>query len=163
MQIDTDGIVGWEDKTIVLEFCHLKEDIAVTDKNELWLPRKTMAKLSEFSAERPFLLGVAADSAWYKVPSGWKRLVAWGLARCSTEDTYCKETGRRTALRWMIRVFTENLPAIKQKSPDQPVIGPSWPAPKELVARAIDQYHKERAQLRARRLVLTGEKLRNRR
>ena len=160
MQIDTDGIVGWENKTIVLEFCHLKEDIAVTDKNELWLSRKTMAKLSEFSAVRP---SCVVNMAWHEVKSGWKRPVAWGIARCSPEDAYCKETGRRVALRWMIRVFTENLPAIKQQDPNLSIIGPSWPAPKELVARAINQYHKERAQLRARRLVLTGERSLNRR
>ena len=90
MRIDTSHLAGWEDKTVVLEFEHDKADQPVA--------RCSTVRLVEFvpGEDEP-----PPSAPWQKVPSGWKRVLCGANARCSPADQFCRETGRRVALRRM--------------------------------------------------------------
>ena len=87
MQIDTSAVPGWADKTIVLEFQH-GENAAVGR-------RFTEARLVEVSADD----SLPSSFGWRESVKCWKRTVAGACAHCSPADQYCRETGRRIAIR----------------------------------------------------------------
>lgn len=99
MRLDTSGIAGWEDKCVVLEFEH---DTPMADYDEdgdvvRKLPRCSTARLVEFVTGG--VLPPSTTEPWEKVPSGWKRRICGAVSRCSLADQFCRETGRRVALR----------------------------------------------------------------
>ena len=90
MQIDTSAIPRWEGRTVVLEFQHGKEDRYPDSDGR----RSTSARLVEIAYELP-----TDGRLWLHAPRCWKRTVAQSGASCSPEDQYCRETGRRIAIR----------------------------------------------------------------
>ena len=92
MQIDTSAVPRWADKTV----------IGVSA-----LPRRTSIPIAtgvgrrqcdswKCATSRP--IG-AIDYQWREGARSWKRTVAGTWASCSPLDQYCRETGRRIALR----------------------------------------------------------------
>ena len=92
MQIDTSAVIGWADKTVVLEFEHYREDEYPDHDGR----RSTAVRLVEVRDQPP---RGAIDYQWRECARSWKRTVAGTWASCSPRDQYNRETGRRIALR----------------------------------------------------------------
>ena len=140
MRIDTSHLAGWEDKTVVLEFEHgmvpeLNQRDGTPTRPELWGCRATQARLVEFRdvQVQPPADSLTANTAWRPVASGgWKRTLCQATAVCSPADQFCRETGRRVAIRKLaaikgratygrlraaaIRQYFENRAALKRKA-----------------------------------------------
>ena len=90
MKIDTTDVPGYEDKQVVLEFQHKKP-----------LPngrRNTDVRLVEVARHPSDVAGT--DRTWRQTPSlNWKSTIVESGASCSPEDQYCREEGRRIAIR----------------------------------------------------------------
>lgn len=122
MKIDTSQIPGWEDRTVVLEFSHL-----TGRPDEKPAARWTEARLVLASKERP-----GSTYGWRCTPAGWwKQTISKGRARCSNDDQFCRETGRRIALKRMLE-FAKERPWIKNP-------------PAEMIGATIHQYFADRA------------------
>ena len=130
MKIDTTGLHGWNDRTVLLEFEH---GPVGNDGS-----RCTEVRLVEFvSGDCPF----AAGTPWSKVPSGWKRTIWNEASRCSPKDQFCKETGRRVAL---ARLASRHAVGWKPPPEHKPYDRIGRIGPNPLVAAAIYQYYTRR-------------------
>ena len=92
MQIDTSAVIGWEDITVVLEFQHRSMAAGA---------RYTTARLVEISPDD----SLPSSLGWRQGAKCWKRTVARAYAHCSLVDQYCRETGRRVAIRRLSSVY----------------------------------------------------------
>ena len=147
MKIDTREIAGYEDRTVILEFEHDPYLDADT-------PRYTNARLVEFvqGSNKPDDLP-GCIKGWRRTPTGWKCTLAYGVARCSQEDQFSREAGRRLALRRLAECY--QMPQLL-RIPDGDggvreqlgSMGAGAPAGRALVAGAARQYFENRSTLK---------------
>ena len=97
MKLDTKDVPGWENRIVVLEFQHLPLD---TDGS-----RTTVVRLVEHQPTPP--------GGWIE-HGEWRRKVCEAEARCSPLDQFCRETGRRVAIRRLaaLHSFTGGLSSL---------------------------------------------------
>ena len=150
MKLDTREIAGYEARTVILEFEHDPYLDADT-------PRYTNARLVEF-APGALVPNDLPDciAGWTRTPTGWKCTLAYGVARCSPEDQFSREAGRRLALRRLAECY--RMPQLL-KIPDGNggvntrlgSLGIGAAGGRALVAGAARQYFENRSALKRER------------
>ena len=95
MKLDTSSVAGFEGSTVVLEFQHHRG----RGRCRSVVPRYTYARLVEFVAGDANPPSGFAGRPWVRVSGGWEATIDGAAARCSPDDQFCRETGRRVALR----------------------------------------------------------------
>ena len=139
MRIDTAGIAGWEDATVVLEFEH---GPVGADGS-----RCTVACLVQIASAPP---KSKRGNPYVKISGGWKRTIWAESARCSPADTFCKETGRRVALARLARNRGVGHHPKRLESGGVYRLAVRGMGANPLVAAAIHQYYQNRARARRR-------------
>lgn len=128
MQLDTSRVAGFENSTVVLEFEHSAHE----PHHVLYAaayPRCSYVRIVEFVAGDDNPPSGFSGMPWVRVSGGWEATIDGAAARCSPDDQFCRETGRRVALRRLAK-----------------------DSGSELVSAALRQYFANRAALkRARR------------